>query len=124
MVPPRLLPLLRQCLAALLALGLLLSGVGGSYAGQADRDRVATVVIAGTLVTICQFDGGDAGNKAHGGHSCDQCALRLAPILPLPFAIASLIRFPEAFRFDPAQMPLAPIQEDYRPAWPRGPPLG
>lgn len=122
MVPPRHLSLLRQCLAALLALGLLLNGMGGSLAAAGSRDGAATVVIAGTLVTVCQFDGGDPGDKVHGGHSCDQCALRLAPTLPPNPAVASLLRFPEAVQFGPRAMLAGPIREDHRPAWPRGPP--
>ncbi|MGO4336005.1 hypothetical protein AB4037_13945 [Labrys sp. KB_33_2] len=123
MVPSRLAPLLRQCLAALLALGLLLNGMGGALALEGGRDGAATVIIAGTVVTICQFGDGDAGDRAHGGHSCDQCALRLAPTLPTILAVASIVRFPQAFKFLPTRAFLALVPQDRRQAWPRGPPL-
>ncbi|QEN90784.1 hypothetical protein FZC33_32800 [Labrys sp. KNU-23] len=123
MVLSRRAPLLRQCLAALLALGLLLNGMGGSVAREGGRDAAATVVIAGTVVTVCQFGDGDTGDRAHGGHSCDQCALRLAPTLPPILAVAGIIRFPQALKFLPKQAFLALVQQDRRPVWPRGPPL-
>lgn len=124
MVLSRHLPLLRQCLAALLALGLLLNGMGGSLASEENRGGTATVVIAGTIVTVCQLGDADAGGKVHGGHSCDQCALRLAPVLPQALAVASIIRFPQIVRRRPPQGFFAAIRQDHRPVWPRGPPIG
>ncbi|MDT3378889.1 hypothetical protein RNI52_16270 [Labrys neptuniae] len=124
MILSRHFPLLRQCLAALLALGLLLNGMGGSLASEEGRGGAATVVIAGTVVTICQFGDADAGGKAHAGHSCDQCALRLAPALPQVQAVASVIRFPQVVRFRPSQGFFAATRQDRRPVWPRGPPIG
>lgn len=124
MVLSRHLPLLRQCLAALLALGLMLNGMGGSLASEEERGGNATVVIAGTIVTVCQFGDADAGGKAHGGHSCDQCALRLAPALPQVLVVASIVRFPRIVRLRASQDFFATIRQDHRPTWPRGPPTG
>ncbi|WP_448952667.1 hypothetical protein [Labrys neptuniae] len=123
MVRARLIPFVRHCLAALLALGLMLNGMGGALAATAGRPEAATVVIAGMVVTICQFGDGDTGGKQHPGHACDQCALRLAPALPQASALASLIRFPQIFSFGPASRLHVLAALDRRQIWPRGPPI-
>jgi hypothetical protein len=122
MVRPRHAPLSRLCLVALIALALMLNGVSRVLAQVEDGDTGNSIVIAGTIITLCHFGKDDAGSKARFGHSCDQCALRLAPILPQTGVDFGSFRFPHNLVLHP----LPPISVarllDRTLAWPRGPP--
>lgn len=116
-------PLARFCLAALIALALMLNGMSRVVAATGDDDAGNTVIIAGTVITLCQF-GTDADGKAksHLGHSCDQCALRVAPLQPQADLTLRIIRFPQVLTLRPAPFTRTSGQLAGNAAWPRGPP--
>jgi multisubunit Na+/H+ antiporter MnhG subunit len=116
-------PLVRFCLAALIALALMLNGMSRVVAATGDDGVGNTVIIAGTVITLCQFGtDGDGKTKSHLGHSCDQCALRLAPLQPQADLIPGIIRFPQVLTLRPAPSTRTSCQLTRNAAWPRGPP--
>ncbi len=123
MVRSRHTPLLRLCFAALIAFALMLNGMSRVLAASEGDGAGNTVIIAGTIITLCQFDNdADAKNKAHAGHACDQCALRLAPTLPQVDIALGVVRFPQVLTLRPVSSPEHSAQFAWNAAWPRGPP--
>jgi hypothetical protein len=124
MVLSRHTPFVRFCIAALMALALMLNGMSRVVAATQENGAGNTIIIAGTVVTLCQF-GKDAGgkDKSHLGHACDQCALRLAPLLPTVDTTPALVRFPVLLAVPSLRTSVFPEQSSRATAWPRGPPL-
>jgi hypothetical protein len=116
--------LVRFLFAALIGVALMLNGMGRVLATTGNDGAGNTVVIAGTIITLCQFgkDSG-AGDKIHSGHACDQCALRFTPLLPPADGIARLTRFPLLLRARPPFFQAAMTRLAVGVIWPRGPPL-
>jgi hypothetical protein len=116
-------PLARFCLVALIAFALMLNGMSRVVAATQDDSAGNTVVIAGTVITLCQFGAdADGKTKSHPGHSCDQCALRLAPLQPQAENILRIIRFPQVLTLRPGSSGRTSGQLSRSSAWPRGPP--
>ncbi|GLS18682.1 hypothetical protein GCM10007874_16990 [Labrys miyagiensis] len=116
-------PLVRLCLAALIALALMLNGMSRVVAATGDDGTGNSVIIAGTVITLCQFGTeADGRTKSHLGHSCDQCALRLAPLQPQADLTLRIIRFPEVLTLRPGSSARTMGQLGSGAAWPRGPP--
>ncbi|WP_413993459.1 hypothetical protein ACMDCR_16030 [Labrys okinawensis] len=116
-------PLVRFCLAALIAFALMLNGMSRVVASTSDDGAGNTVIIAGTVITLCQYgEDADGNTKSHPGHSCDQCALRLAPLQPQAAVALRIIRFPQVLTLRPSSAARTTNQLGWRAAWPRGPP--
>jgi hypothetical protein len=123
MVLSRHTPLVRILFAALIAATLMLNGMGRVLAATGNDDAGSTVVIAGTVVTLCQFGKpADGGDKIHTGHACDQCALRVVPLLPPPDNTRRLIRFPRILTLRPLLSKIPKARPGLSVVWPRGPP--
>ena len=106
--------------AALIAFALVLNGMGS--AASADRGKVGEsfVVIAGTTVTLCQYDGGKGNVPVM--HGCGHCALCVSPPPLPPPSHHSLDRL--ARRVVPTVILASDVAKSasWRASWPRGPP--
>lgn len=124
MVLSRHTPLVRVLFAALIAVALMLSGMGRVLAATGSDGAGNTVVIAGTVVTLCQFGKAvDSGGKIHIGHACDQCTLRVVPLLPPPNDTLRLIRFSRTLTLRPLLSKIPKARPGLSVVWPRGPPF-
>ena len=106
-----------------MALALMLNGMSRVVAATGDDGAGNTVVIAGTVITLCQFGSdADGKTKSHLGHACDQCALRLAPLVPQTEVALDFIRFPQVLALRPSASARPSDERAWSLAWPRGPP--
>jgi hypothetical protein len=115
--------LMRCFFAALIALGLVLNGLGGAAVAKHGEAGNRSVVIAGISVTLCQYGSNDDGK---GGplvlHGCDQCALCTAPTLPPAGSDHRIELSIRMVVLRPAPILAGVKSASWRVSWPRGPP--
>jgi hypothetical protein len=116
--------LLRLFFAALTAFVLMLNGMGSTASAGGGQTSVKFVLIAGTVITLCQYGGADGtGDKAFVVHGCDQCALFAAPTAPPVDLISGIERYPLNMVPRRLVIPVTEARLLRLPAWPRGPPV-
>lgn len=114
-------PSMRRCVAALLAVVLMLTGIGRSLAAVPTAPA-SSVVIAGHVIQLCAMPA-DEGTDPSGSHrDCDQCPLCAPVILPGSPPAPLVLRIERIIEADAVRFETPDTADPRSPRQSQGPP--